>query len=117
MEEQGYTTVKPEAIREAFYADCTDEDVARARSMLCPDPLAPVATPVQVSEMNYGRIPRVYIECSQDRSISLSLQKQMHTSVPCQAVWSLDTSHSPFFSAPEALVGHLTAVGELVTAM
>jgi hypothetical protein len=34
----------------------------------------------------------------------------MHTALPCQSVISMDTSHSPFFSAPEELVAHLTAI-------
>lgn len=112
-EEKGDTLVKEEAIREAFYADCSDEDVAHAQSLLVPDPLAPVATPVQITEARFGRIPRIYIECLQDRAISLALQRQMVSNTPCQQVLTLDTSHSPFFSAPEALVVHLTSVAQL----
>lgn len=112
-EEQGYHSVKEEAIREVFYQDCSDEDVARAKSLLVPEEaLAPVATPVQTSDENYGRIPRVYIECLRDQTIGPSLQKQMYTATPCQKILSLDTSHSPFLSAPEALAGHLVTVVE-----
>ncbi|HBY94165.1 MAG TPA: hypothetical protein DEP84_09420 [Chloroflexi bacterium] len=112
-EAQGYHSVKEEAIREVFYHDCRDEDVARAKSLLVPEEaLAPVATPVQTSEDNYGRIPRVYIECLRDQTIGPSLQKQMNTATPCQMVLSLDTGHSPFFSAPEALAAHLVTVAK-----
>jgi hypothetical protein len=34
----------------------------------------------------------------------------MQAKVPCEKVLSMDTDHSPFFSAPEALVPHLTAL-------
>ncbi|MCZ7568769.1 MAG: alpha/beta fold hydrolase [Ardenticatenaceae bacterium] len=112
-EAQGYHSVKEEAIREVFYHDCRDEDVARAKSLLVPEEaLAPVATPVQTSADNFGRIPRVYIECLRDQTIGLSLQKQMNTATPCQMVLSLDTGHSPFFSAPEALAAHLVTVAK-----
>jgi pimeloyl-ACP methyl ester carboxylesterase len=30
-------------------------------------------------------------------------QRQMYTAWPCQKVFALETSHSPFFSAPELL--------------
>lgn len=112
-EEQGYHAVKEEAIRDVFYQDCSDDDVARAKSLLVPkEALAPVATPVQTSDENYGRIPRVYIECLRDQTLGPSLQKQMYTVTPCQQVLSLDTSHSPFFSAPAALAEHLVTVAE-----
>lgn len=110
-EAEGYHAVKEEAIREVFYQDCSDEDVARAKSLLAPqEALAPVATPVQTSEANFGRIPRIYIECLRDQTIGPSLQKQMVTATPCQTVLSLESGHSPFFSAPEKLAAHLTAL-------
>jgi pimeloyl-ACP methyl ester carboxylesterase len=112
-EAEGYHAVKAEAIREVFYHDCGDEDVAWAKSLLvAQEALAPVATPVQISDANYGRIPRVYIECRRDQTIGPSLQTQMYMATLCQRVLSLDTSHSPFLSAPEKLVDHLTAILE-----
>jgi len=69
-----------------------------------------MATPVAVTQENFGRVPRVYIECLQDRAIPPALQKQMYTATPCRNVLSMDTSHSPFFSAPRALADHLLAL-------
>ena len=109
-EDQRSCTVRGAAIRDAFYGDCRDEDVALAKLCLQPEPMAPMATPVAVTEENFGRVPRVYIECLQDRAIPPALQKRMYTASPCQKVISMDTSHSPFFSAPQALVDHLLAL-------
>lgn len=112
-EAEGYHAVKEEAIQAVFYQDCSDEDVTWARSLLAAqEALVPVATPVQISEANYGRIPRVYIECLRDQTLGPSLQKQLYTATPCRQVLSLDTSHSPFLSAPEALVDHLAVILE-----
>jgi pimeloyl-ACP methyl ester carboxylesterase len=105
-----HCTVKDESIREAFYGDCPDDDVARAMSLIVPQSASPFLTPVDSSEKNFGRIPRVYIECLRDRTISPSEQKKMYTDLPCERVISMDTSHSPFFSAPEELVAHLTSL-------
>ena len=110
VEDEGYATVKDEGIKPAFYADCSDEDVERAKSLLVPQAAAPFATPVSTTAENFGRIPRVYIECLQDKAISPSIQKKMYTNLPCEKVISMNTSHSPFFSAPEALAGHLLAL-------
>jgi pimeloyl-ACP methyl ester carboxylesterase len=109
-EDRSYATVKDRVIQDAFYGDCSAEDVARAKSLLVPQALAPFATPVNTTEENFGRVPRVYIECLQDRAISISLQRRMYTALPCQKVITMDTSHSPFFSAPEALVAHLISL-------
>ena len=55
-------------------------------------------------------MPRVYIECLQDKVIPAPLQRQMYAKLPCQKVVSLNTGHSPFFSAPQKLTESLTAL-------
>ena len=100
-EDQSYATVKEEALKEAFYADCSDEDVEFAKSRLVPQAAAPFATPVSTTEENFGRVPRAYISCLRDKAISPSIQEKLYKALPCEKVISMDTSHSPFFSAPE----------------
>ncbi len=107
-EEQGVSTIREDAVEDIFYNDCSEEDVACARSLLNPEPLAPLITRISVTEENFGRVPRVYIECLRDRANSLSAQKRMYTALPCQRVVSMNNGHSPFFSAPEELVAHLS---------
>jgi pimeloyl-ACP methyl ester carboxylesterase len=109
-DDQRSCIVREEALRDAFYGDCSDGDVALAKLCLQQEPMAPMATPVSITEANFGKVPRVYIECLQDRAIPPALQKQMYTATPCQKVISMDTSHSPFFSAPQALADHLLAL-------
>ena len=109
-EDMSYCTIRDEAVKESLYGDCSDEDVSWATSMLVRQTLAPFTTPIDISEEKFGRVPRVYIECLRDRTISPSLQKEMYTALPCQRVFSMDTSHSPFFSEPEKLVAYLTSL-------
>jgi pimeloyl-ACP methyl ester carboxylesterase len=109
-EDQSYATVKEEALKEAFYADCSDEDVEFAKSQLVPQAAAPLATPVSTTEENFGRVPRVFISCSRDKAISPSIQEKLYKALPCEKVITLDTSHSPFFSAPEELADHLLSI-------
>jgi pimeloyl-ACP methyl ester carboxylesterase len=109
-EDQSYATVREEVLKALFYGDCSAEDIALAKALLVPQSMAPLATPVHTTPQNFGRIPRVYIECLQDKAIAPSVQKKMYTALPCQKVIAMDTSHSPFFSAPEELVSHLTSL-------
>ena len=105
-----YSTVRENALKDVFYGECPDEDLALAKLLFAPEPMAPSVTPVHVSDADFGRVPRIYIECRRDNTIPLSFQRGMQASAPCQKVLSMDTDHSPFFSAPEALVVHLTAL-------
>jgi pimeloyl-ACP methyl ester carboxylesterase len=99
--------VDPSQIRGLFYSDCTDADAAFAHSRLVPEPAAPMMTPLKVSDENFGRVPRVYIECLRDRVIPPALQRKMQAALPCGRVLCLDADHSPFFSAVQALTARL----------
>lgn len=110
-EEQGYFTFKEGApIREIFYGDCSDEDVARAKLLLVPQAIAPMATPVRITAEHFDRVPRVYIKCLRDRTISPNIQEMMYTAARCQTIFTMETSHSPFFSSPQELVSYLTSL-------
>jgi pimeloyl-ACP methyl ester carboxylesterase len=108
--DQSYVVMNDEAAKAVFYGDCSDEDVARARSLLGPEATIPSGTPVHTTEANFGRVPRVYIETLQDKAISLGVQRRMYANLPCQKVRTMNTSHSPFLSAPEALAAHLMSL-------
>ncbi|MBI3092151.1 MAG: alpha/beta fold hydrolase [Candidatus Tectomicrobia bacterium] len=103
-------TIRPEAVREVFYADCPEEDARRAAARLVPQALQPLGAAVRTSEANFGRIPRAYIECLNDRAIAPHLQKVMYTRLACAPVISMNTSHSPFYAAPEELAAHLSTL-------
>ncbi len=96
-------SVQPHAIRECFYGECSDADVAFATERLRPEAVAGLRTPMRTSAAKFGRLPRTYIECLRDNAISLAMQRRLHAALPCQRVFRLDTDHSPFFSAPDAL--------------
>jgi pimeloyl-ACP methyl ester carboxylesterase len=100
---------REDAQRAAFYADCSDEDAAHARARLGPQPLEPFAAPVTISEERYGKLPRFYIHCREDRALTIGLQRALVEAVPCRT-FTLATSHSPFYSDPEGLARHLLAI-------
>lgn len=109
-EDKSYANIKEAAIKEAVFGDCSDEDVDRAKSLLVPQATAPFSTTVNITSDNFGRVPRFYISCNLDRAISPSIQERMYNNLPCEKVIKMDTSHSPFFSAPEELASHLLSL-------
>jgi pimeloyl-ACP methyl ester carboxylesterase len=113
-EAEGWLALPAAVIQPVFYHDCDQADVALAQAAwTVREPMAPVGTPVAISEANFGRIPRVYIQCLQDQALGPGLQKQMYTATPCHQVLSLNSSHSPFFSAPQSLTEHLLAAAQV----
>ena len=104
------STVRPEAIVPAFYHQCSADDIALARLLLLPEAGAATGTPVQTTAAAFGRVPRTFIECVQDQAIDITLQRSMIDAMPGTQVISMNTDHSPFFSAPDALCAHLAAL-------
>lgn len=103
-------TLREAAVQEALYGECAPEDVVLAQSLLQPEAIAPLTTPIHVSDAKFGRVPRAYIECLRDRAVSLSQQRKMVRAMPCRQVFAIDTDHSPFFSAPDELTAQLLSV-------
>ena len=96
-------TVADASIKPVFYADCSDADVAFAKARLKPLAVQPASATVHTTQARFGRVPRVYIECTEDEAIPIARQRAMAAASPPVEVHTLNTSHSPFFSAPDAL--------------
>ncbi|MEM8767448.1 MAG: alpha/beta fold hydrolase [Pseudomonadota bacterium] len=104
------TTVREEALEALFYNRSPREDVVLAKLLAQPEANAPLLAPVALSDARFGGVPRSYIECLQDNAIRIDLQRQMVSHLPCEPVITMDTDHSPFFSAPEELARHLESL-------
>jgi pimeloyl-ACP methyl ester carboxylesterase len=112
--EKGVSIVRTECARKVFYGDCSETDSEWAISQLQPEPLIPPALSSSDPECEelLTRPPRFYIECLQDKALGPLTQRWMYTESPCNAVYSLATSHSPFLSAPAALTEYLVQIAE-----
>jgi pimeloyl-ACP methyl ester carboxylesterase len=97
----------PAMVREAFYGDCDAQTVAFASERLAPEPLKPLVSPVRVTGERFGSLPRAYIECTRDRTVSLACQRRMQAALPCDPVITLQSDHSPFLSHPDELAAAL----------
>jgi pimeloyl-ACP methyl ester carboxylesterase len=103
-------TLQPAIYKEGLYHDCEDDITELAKVLLSHEPVDSGITPLHLTEENYGTVPRVYIECTEDRAVTPFIQRKMYTEMPCQQVYSLPSGHSPFFSKPKELVDILLDV-------
>lgn len=97
----------------AIFAQLAPPDlVAGAMAKLMAEPHGPRSTPLRLTPARFGLLPRVYIECTQDRTITIESQRLMQSLVPGAIVETLDADHSPFLSQPEALAALLMRAAE-----
>ncbi len=102
--------LQPEIYKEGLYADCDGTITELAKLLLSHEPVESGITPLELTKENYERVPRVYIECTEDKAVTPFIQRKMYTEMPCERVYSMATSHSPFFSKPKELVDILCEI-------
>ena len=103
-QDDGTITVDPKIAVPALYADCSDDDVEFALARLCPQSAASFGQ--ELTGAGWHDIPSTYVVCTDDRAIVAGFQRAMATARATTVV-ELATSHSPFFSRPEAVAGLL----------
>lgn len=108
-----YVTIRDDVLHEAFAHDVPSDAFEVAGGMASPEPTAPLSTPLSITEDRWGRIPRYYVECTEDRAIPPDVQRAMYEAIPVERVFSMATSHAPNFSAPDELAGYLLEVAEV----
>jgi pimeloyl-ACP methyl ester carboxylesterase len=106
----GTSTLNLDAVGAVLYNTTPPDWVERAKSRFTPEPVAVFGTPLSLTAAGFGRVPRAYIECSQDNIVPLALQREMQRVLPCAPVITLGTDHSPFYSAPQELAAALLSL-------
>ena len=96
-------TLQPEIYKEGLYHDCDDDIYQMARMILSHESVKTGITPLELTEENYGSVPRFYIECTEDKAVTPYIQQKMYKETPCEKTYKMQTSHSPFFSKPREL--------------
>jgi len=105
-----------EELRQTHYHDTPADRFDRWRTTLSPDlPLAIPAGPVTLTERGWGRLPRTFLRCADDRSLPTAVQDLMITEADAAfpgspfAVHTLPGSHTPFAARPDELAAALVA--------
>ncbi len=110
-QDHGQAIIAKEAIADIFAADAPDQVKEYLTTHIKPEPLAPLATPVHLTEKNFGSIRKVFIHTTNDNAISYGAQQHMVAASKVDKVYTLSSSHTPFISMPDQLAAIIT--GEL----
>jgi len=106
----GCRTIRDGAVERVLYHDCDAADVWLCQSLLRPEPPSSLTTPVETTSERFGSVPRVFVECRDDRAFSPAAQAELRKELPCETVFSLNAGHAPFFATPDALAECLVSV-------
>ncbi|WP_199917137.1 alpha/beta fold hydrolase [Parazoarcus communis] len=98
-----YSAVPPEVAQRIFLHDCAPSDARYAASLLRPQAERGRIMAPSLSPNRYGKVPRIYVEATQDRSLLHASQRKMQALSPGAIRVSLDCGHVPQLAAPERL--------------
>ncbi|MBK5934441.1 pimeloyl-ACP methyl ester carboxylesterase [Rhodovulum imhoffii] len=107
---RGTTVLDPDTAAGFLFQDATPEQRASALSRLGPQPNAPQVERINLSANRFGQVPRHYILCENDQTVTPELQRAMATETPCETLHSLPTGHLPQLTAPQALADLLNRI-------
>lgn len=102
-QDHGQAIIAKDAVADIFAADAPLPVQQYLASHIKPEPLAPLATPVQLTEQHFGSIKKVYIHTANDNAISYIAQQHMVKAGKVDKVYTLSSSHTPFISMPDKL--------------
>ncbi|XP_027768509.1 methylesterase 17-like [Solanum pennellii] len=102
--------VKKNLQREIIYQMSPLEDSTLASILLRPGPIQALQNAQFKEGEGVERVDRIYIRTTHDRVLKLEQQDAMIRRWKPQHVYTLESDHSPFFSAPLALFGLLVKV-------
>lgn len=110
--ERGVVGIDREAFPSLFCADCSEDGLGLLAANYSDEPLPPLVEPIGLSEPNFGSVPKYYVYTQNDRVLSPAFQARVSSQVELTGTATLQTSHSPFFAAPNELV---TTLGDLIS--
>lgn len=105
--ESGSASIAKEGIVDCFAEDAPQGIKDYLESNLKAEPLAPLATPVVLTDANFGKIRKVYVHTLKDHVVSYPSQKVMVKGTKVSKEYTLDSSHTPFISMPDKLAAIL----------
>ncbi len=94
-----------------FAQDATSDQAAQLQASMVREPLAPIASPIMLSEEKFGSVEKAYIRTLEDGTVSTPLQTMMIERAGISEVRDINSGHAPYLTQPKALVD---AILELV---
>lgn len=99
--------VSREGALRIFLHDCPADAAQAAACQLTAQPETGRAMANALTSGRFGRVPRLYVGCRNDRSVPWVLQQRMQALQPPQAHIALDCGHVPQLACPQELTAAL----------
>jgi len=110
--DHGAAIINKDGIVDAFVEDAPknvqDYVVANWKT----EPLTPLATPVTLTDANFGSVKKAYIHTVNDHAVSYVFQQTMVKGSDVKTTAVLNSSHTPFISMPAKLVDAIIEVSK-----
>jgi pimeloyl-ACP methyl ester carboxylesterase len=109
----GSANVAKDGVIDVFAADAPAQVGEYIANNIKPEPLAPLATPVTLTNEKFGSVKKIYIHTTDDHAVSFTLQNLMvKNNGHVSKEYSLPSSHTPFISMPDKLAAILLTVSK-----
>ncbi|HYP82729.1 alpha/beta fold hydrolase [Variovorax sp.] len=102
-EDRSASTVRIEGALQCFVQDCEPAAARKAASLLRPQPETGRAMRNRLSAERFGTVPRIYVECRDDQSVSLPVQQRMQALSPGAKRIPMPCGHVPQLAQPQRL--------------
>ncbi len=107
---RGSTILDPDIAGDILFQDATPDQRGKALTALDTQPNRAQTDKADLTQDRFGRIPRSYVICEQDRTVTPDLQRKMIASSPYTQAYSLDCGHVPQLTQPRELADILTTI-------
>jgi pimeloyl-ACP methyl ester carboxylesterase len=94
-------TIADSAKADVFANDAQGADRDAIVASLIPEPAGPQAVGVKITDANFGRVRKFYIETLQDHAVTPSLQTQMISHASIVKVTKIDAGHASYITKPK----------------
>lgn len=102
-----HATILPEHQLLVFAHDVNGAQADALWASMVREPLAPIATPIELTEASFGTVEKSYIRTLDDGAVSTPLQTMMIERAGVEAVTDIAGGHAPYLTRPEELAGML----------
>lgn len=104
--------IKKDEIIPVLYSDVPADMQPLVLDNYHAEPVMPYTQPIAVSNEFWDQIPRHYVFCKNDRSISLTQQQNLVDKAGITSVYALDSGHTPQLSMPAELLSIILRIIE-----
>jgi pimeloyl-ACP methyl ester carboxylesterase len=95
-------TIPPEHARAGFYARCEEIDVQAALRRICPEPIGPLTEGLRLGP-SFAAVKKTYVGATYDDAVPPALQRVLAERAGA-SFRTIDSDHSPFYSARDELI-------------